>query len=114
MEKQIKIYISGKISGMEKEAAELFAKAEQTLIVKKFSPVNPMNLSHLHDKKWESYMKECLCVMLQCDGLYMLSNWQESEGALIEWRLAKRLNMPIMYEQPYFTTPESFIPEFGC
>lgn len=109
-----KIYISGRITGMEKEAAELFAKAEQVLLAKNFTPVNPMLLPHNHDKKWVSYMKECLKVMLQCDGLYMLDNWQQSEGALTEWRLAKKLNMPIMYQNPYFPAPEQWVPEAGC
>ena len=53
-----KIYISGKISGIENEAPELFSKAEKELQAKGFETVNPMTLNHQHDKSWHSYMKE--------------------------------------------------------
>ena len=41
-----KIYISGKISGIENEAPELFAKAETELQAKGFETVNPITLNH--------------------------------------------------------------------
>lgn len=53
-----KIYISGKISGIENEAPELFAKAEKELQAMGFETVNPMTLNHQHDKSWHSYMRE--------------------------------------------------------
>ena len=49
-----KIYISGKISGIENEATELFAKAEKELQAKGFETINPMTLNHEHDKSWHS------------------------------------------------------------
>jgi len=45
-----KIYISGKISGIENEAAALFEKAEKELQEKGFETVNPITLNHQHDK----------------------------------------------------------------
>ena len=53
-----KVYISGKITGIENEAPELFAKAEKELQSKGFETVNPLTLNHQHDKSWHSYMKE--------------------------------------------------------
>lgn len=52
-----KIYISGKITGIENEAAALFEKAEKELKEKGFETVNPVTLNHKHDKSWHSYMK---------------------------------------------------------
>jgi len=88
-----KVYIAGKISGIEEEAFELFGNAEQLLIKKGFEVVNPMKLPHNHDRTWESYMKECLTEMMKCEYIYPLSNYLESRGATIEVNLAKELGI---------------------
>lgn len=83
-----KIYISGKITGMEDKAKILFDKAEAELIEKGFEVVNPMKLNHNHDKSWKSYMRVCIDAMFDCDYIYMLDNWESSKGAKIEYSLA--------------------------
>ena len=99
MSSRKKVYISGKITGIENEAPLLFAKAEGHLIQSGHDPVNPMSLPHLHDKKWTSYMKEDLIAMLKCDGAYFLKNWRQSTGAIIEHMIAEILDMEIIYEK---------------
>lgn len=93
-----KIYISGKITGMVDEARILFDKAEVKLKEMGFHPINPMNLPDNHDKKWTSYLKVCIKAMCDCDSIYMLENWRMSKGAGLEYFLAKKLNMDIIYE----------------
>jgi len=93
-----KIYISGKISGIENEAPELFAKAQKELQTKGFETVNPMTLNHAHDKSWESYMKEDVKALCECDMIYMLSNWTDSRGAIIEHTIAVYLGLKVQYE----------------
>ena len=93
-----KIYISGKISGIENEAPELFAKAEKELQANGFETVNPMTLNHQHDKSWHSYMKEDVKALCECDVIYMLSNWTDSKGAIIEHTIAMYLGLKVQYE----------------
>ncbi len=93
-----KIYISGKISGIENEAPELFTKAEMELQAKGFEVINPMALSHNHDKSWHSYMKEDVRALCECDAIYMLSNWTDSKGAIIEHTIAIYLGLKVQYE----------------
>lgn len=93
-----KIYISGKISGIENEAPELFAKAELELQAKGFETVNPMALNHNHDKSWHSYMKEDVKALCECDTIYMLNNWTDSKGAIIEHTIAMYLGLKVQYE----------------
>ena len=95
--KKPKIYISGKISGMEEKARELFLDAQKTLEEAGFEAINPMALNHDHDKSWESFMKEDLKALLDCDAVYMLPNWKKSPGAIIEYFLAIQLSMPVYY-----------------
>jgi hypothetical protein len=93
-----RIYISGKISGIENEAPLLFEKAENELKAKGFETVNPMTLNHEHDKSWHSYMKEDVKALCDCDNIYMLKNWKDSKGAIIELEIAVYLGINVIYE----------------
>lgn len=91
-----RVYIAGKISGMEKEAFKLFEEAEQQLIKRGFEVVNPMKLPHNHNKTWSAYMTECITEMIKCHLIYSLPNWSDSTGARIEVGLARELGIKII------------------
>jgi len=101
----MKIYISGKISGIEDIAYNNFEKAEKEIsqmddnIFFNIQIINPMKLPHLHTRTWEKYMVEDLKALLECDTIYMLKNWNESKGATIERQLALQLGFNIIYQQ---------------
>ena len=93
-----KIYISGKISGIEKQARKLFAEAENELKAKGFEPVNPMIISHNHDKNWRSFIKEDVKALCGCDAIFMLNNWRDSKGATIELSIANYLELDVIHQ----------------
>jgi hypothetical protein len=94
-----KIYISGKITGLDYEqAVKSFQDAEDKLNNEGYITVNPMKLNHEHDKSWESYMREDLKALLDCTHIYMMKNWDTSRGAIVEHNLAKELNIEIIHE----------------
>lgn len=82
------VYIAGKVTGMESKAHYIFEDAENKIKRKGMKPINPMKLPHLHDRKWSSYMRECICALMQADYIYMLPNWKRSKGARIERLIA--------------------------
>lgn len=91
-----KIYISGKIIGLENnEAFKRFDEAEKELKAKGFEVVNPMTIEHNHDKSWINYMKTDIKALMDCDAIYMLPNWKTSRGAKIERQLAIDLGMKV-------------------
>lgn len=95
-----KIYISGKITGIEAEAENLFNETEKQLIDLGYEVVNPLKLNHAsHDKSWEAYMKVDIKALCDCDSIYMLSNYKASKGALIELLLATVLKLNVIYEK---------------
>lgn len=97
MNSEIKrVYIAGKISGMETQAAIEFQTAEDLLLKLGYEVVNPMKLPHEHDKSWESYMKECIKFLVDCDHIYLLDNWSQSTGAKIECQLALSLKIELL------------------
>ena len=91
-----RVYIAGKISGMEPLAKTKFQEAENFLLKFGFEVVNPMTLPHDHDKSWEAYMKECIKSLVDCDFIYLLENWTYSPGAIIEFNLAYTLKIEIL------------------
>lgn len=95
----MKIYISGKITGLDiKHAEKLFSAAEQELISMGHEPVNPMKLPHEHCQTWHAFMKEDIAVLLECDGIYMLQNFWTSKGALLERYIAREMGMHIIIQ----------------
>jgi len=99
MKKQ-KIYISGKISGLEKEVVTAnFAEAERVLNVLGYDTINPMNSGLNEEYPWIMHMVVDIFNMLRCDGVYFLENYKESRGAKIEYRIARLFRMRILYQR---------------
>jgi hypothetical protein len=94
----MKIYISGKITGIETEAAALFEAAEQEVIEMGHTPINPMKLPHDHDKSWQSYMREDIKALCECEAIYMVRNYTKSAGALLELNIACSLGFKIIHQ----------------
>lgn len=94
-----KVYISGKATGIEKEAIGIFAEAEKELQKLNFETVNPMTLNHDHDLTWQSYMRKDIKELCDCDSIYMLNNWMDSKGAILEYQIAVGLGLDILFEE---------------
>lgn len=94
-----KIYIAGKITGIEDQAVALFDGAARWLSGRGYEAVNPMLLGHDHDQRWESYMKVCLKALIDCDAIYLIDNWRDSRGAVVEYNLALMLGMEILKQE---------------
>jgi len=95
-----KAYISGKITGLSiEDARKNFEQGKSAVEKLGFIPVSPMDLPHNHDQTWESYMKEDLTALLECQAIYTLPNWEDSRGAKIEVELAKQLGIHVIVIQ---------------
>jgi hypothetical protein len=94
----MKVYISGKITGIEDQAPALFAKAASDVAAMGHEPVNPMTINHDHDQTWQSYMKADVKALCDCDAIYMLSNYKDSKGALIELQIANHLELNVLHQ----------------
>lgn len=112
--RNIIIYISGKISGLDiNEAERRFNKAECDLTKtynyltkespsfkgQSFTIINPLKIQrHVPGKTWEEYMLKDIKYLFRCTNIYMLRNWQDSKGARVEHAIAKELGLSIVYE----------------
>ena len=89
------IYLSGKITGLSLiEVSKKFSEAER-ILVDVAKVINPyeIGLPDEHQwisegisekERWERHMDRDLDLLRNCDCIYMLDNWKESTGAIIE------------------------------
>lgn len=106
--KILKVYISGPISGLpESEAKANFERAERFLRCLRMDTVNPMKLPVVDlpnnptpiDRlaQWKKYMVQDIAALFDCNGIYMLPDWEKSKGARIEHAIASEVGHFIIY-----------------
>jgi hypothetical protein len=102
----MKMYLSGKVSGLSKEEYERnFNLAADLVSAAGHEPVNPIKVvldncegvevcggeGEIHH--WTCYMRHDLRDMLLCDAIVVLPNWTDSSGARLEITVADELSM---------------------
>ncbi len=95
----MKIYISGKITGLPlSEVRQRFADTAAFLDAIGFEAVNPLTNGLDESADWKEHMVADIRMLLDCEAIYMMDNWIESRGASIEYDIANRLNMDVWFE----------------
>ena len=88
-------YISGPITGLEKEVyTQNFASAAET-VSNFMEPVIPIFDAPI---EWHEYMEIDLAILSLCDAIYMMNGWKDSKGAKVEHLKAKIKGMSLYYE----------------
>lgn len=101
-EKPKRPYICGSISNggtatpEEREAnVARFFEAEEQLKEAGLDPINPARRGSDEGTTWLDYMRDSLRDIAECDGLAWLDGYEQSAGAMVEFRLVGDLGMPI-------------------
>lgn len=95
-----KVFISGKMSGLTEEESKLcFSNAEERLKRDGYDVVNPWDIPV--PSEYADQLLESLHVLAQCDAIYMLHNWDDSNGSQCEYYFAKGSGMEIIFENDY-------------
>lgn len=100
----MKIYISGKVTGLNYEATvDKFALAQARLMHRHPNAIieNPIAITaHIpQSEKWQTFMRECIKVLTQCTHIYMLPCWTDSHGAALELQVARACGLTIIFEK---------------
>ena len=94
-----KVYISGAIAHYdlgERKAA--FADAEKVLKRMGFAPVNPFKNGLPEEAHWREHMRADIALLLGCDYIYMLKDWELSKGAKLELDVASSCGIKVLFE----------------
>lgn len=94
----MKIYISGKITGLQpREYRGKFKAAAKYLRAQGHTVVDPSRID-VYELTYAQYMAVDTTLLSFCDAIYMLGNWQDSSGAKLEKDYAESLGLKVMYE----------------
>ena len=99
----MRVYISGKITGTT-DYRERFEAAEGYLRGLGHEPVNPVwigymvKLSMPFEPQYETYMAIDLAVLQECDAIYFLKGYEDSNGSRREHTKAAALGLRVFYE----------------
>lgn len=98
-----KIYISGAITGIPYAQAMrnfVLSSLDARLRFPDAETINPMvEAPYREGNTWEDYMKEDLKLLLQCDAIFMQSNYKGSKGAMAEKQVAEWCGLEVFYNK---------------
>lgn len=103
----MKIYLSGKITGLDKEVyTRQFERAETFYKTSGFDVINPVKIGEEILKQnpsatWEDFMQKDLQALKTCTHIALLEGWEESKGAKMEKAEAEKMGLEIMYLKFY-------------
>lgn len=89
----LRVYIAGKITG-DKNYRDKFAKAEQALTAMGHCVLNPAHLPEGMEQG--DYMRSCLAMIDCADGVVLLPDWRESDGARLERAYAEKIGKDVV------------------
>lgn len=107
------IYIAGKISGEDEErVAAKFMEAHLDLEFNWDVIFNPLDqIQKLNERRIKygqqplndknnrkDIIRFCIENLMECDAIYLLCNWRESKGAVLEHDIAKELGLKIIFQ----------------
>ena len=97
-----RIYISGKMTGLDPEEIRgNFALAKKELRDQGYIPISPTGIKYGDKLSWEEYMYLDEALIKICDGIYMLTNWEDSPGARHEVKYARALGKKVMFQKDH-------------
>ena len=91
------LYISGKITG-DKNYKRKFKRAKSRLLKRGYDVVSPTDIGEYSFLTYEQFLHIDFALIDVCDGIYMLKDWQDSNGARLEHNYAKSKDKEILYE----------------
>lgn len=96
---RMRIYISGKISGLPADEVEAkFAQAAAQIRAFGHEAVSPLDNGLHIDEQWEKHIAADIALLMGCNAIYLLGDWAESKGARIEAYIAQECGLRFVYQ----------------
>lgn len=92
------IYVSGPMSGVVEHNYPAFNQAATGLRAAGWNVINPAELGDGDTTKaWDFYLRRDLAELTKATHIYMLPGWPNSRGASLEFDVAQRLGITVIY-----------------
>lgn len=93
------LYVAGPMTGLPKFNYPAFAAAGSLLHDAGFDVLNPIDAERHNPtpgtpQSWDWYMRHCLRMVADADGVALLDGWWRSRGATLEVHVARALDIP--------------------
>ena len=75
-----------------------FSRAEEELKAQGYDPVNPFRNGLPDEAHWRAHMRADIALLLACDYIYMLKDWELSKGAKLELDVASSCGIKVLFE----------------
>ena len=90
------IYLAGPMSDYVDSNYPAFDTAARDLRALGHLVLSPAEHAETADS-WEGWMRLGIAQLIQCDTIALLPGWRDSRGALVEWGLARALDMRVIF-----------------
>ena len=87
----LKVYVSGPMTNMPNFNFPLFNEVAEKLRSYGYDVENPADKGIIEEWTWSDYLVYDLEKMLDCDAIIQLPGWENSKGAVLENKFAKRM-----------------------
>lgn len=89
-----KYYLAGPMAGIPERNFPLFKRAADWLRSRGYEVMSPAELNLEYLGKGRSVcMRRDIEFVMQCDSIFLLPGWQESQGAITEYAVATQLGL---------------------
>ena len=89
----MRLYVAGPVTGRKNFNQGVFEEAKKQLEKAGHEVIIPHDYVE-KDMDWATAMRVSLTLLLRCEGVALLPDWQTSKGASIEWGVAFDLGIP--------------------
>lgn len=95
----LNIFISGPMSGLPNYNFAAFNEAAAMLADEGYNVYNPADFGIVEGAEWGDYIRATVAMLMQCESIYMLKDWNKSSGAKLELQLAQTLKMRVIFQE---------------
>lgn len=97
----MKLYLAGPMTGYPEHNFPKFGQVATQLRAFGHEVMSPAELDgpdfdHDDPAPWAEYLRRDIVELLECEGVFVLPDWENSRGASLEVHIAKELGMPIL------------------
>lgn len=91
------VYIAGPMTGYEEYNFPAFNAVADNLRAQGYTVYNPADHGLIEGAGWVDYLRFDINNLVKCESVFFLPGWSHSNGAMLEYDVAKRLGMKLSF-----------------